>query len=47
MYVCEYVFCFGRVMSFHHSDQMSQNSEVSRIAPLGCSLREVGRWVGR
>ena len=38
---------FGQVMSLHHSDQMSQNSEVSRIAPLGCSPREVGRWVGR
>ena len=25
---------------------MSQRSQVSRIAPLGCSLMEVGRWVG-
>ena len=28
-------------MSSHHSDQMSQRSQVSRIAPLGCSLMEV------
>ena len=46
---------FGQVMSPHHSDHMSQRSQVSRIALLGCSLmevdskggREVGRYVGR
>ena len=38
----KYVF-FGQVMSSHHSDQMSQKSQVSRIAPLGCSLMEVHR----
>ena len=32
---------FGQVMSPHHSDQMSQRSQVSRIAPLGRSLMEV------
>ena len=31
------------VWSSHHSDQMSQRSQVSRIAPLGCSLMEVHR----
>ena len=40
--VGRYVF-FGQVMSSHHSDQMSQRSQVSRIAPLGCSLMEVHR----
>ena len=34
---------FGHVMSSHHSDQMSQRSQVSRIAPLRCSLMEVHR----
>ena len=29
------------------ADQMSQLSQVFRIAPLGCFLRLVGRWVGR
>ena len=29
---------FGQVMSPHHSDQMSQRSQVSRIAHLRCSL---------
>ena len=38
--VGRYVF-FGQVMSSHHSDQMSQRSQVSRIAPFGCSLMEV------
>ena len=33
----------GQVMSSHHSDQMSQRSQVPRIAPLGCSLMEVHR----
>ena len=33
----------GQVMSSHHSDQMSQRSQVSWIAPLGCSLMEVHR----
>ena len=32
-----------QVMSPHHSDQMSQRPQVSRIAPLGCSLMEVQR----
>ena len=40
--VGRYVF-FGQVMSSHHSDQMSQRSQVSKIAPLGCSLMEVHR----
>ena len=40
--VGRYVF-FGQVMSSHHSDQMSQRSQVSRIAPFGCSLMEVHR----
>ena len=34
---------FGPVMSLHHSNQMSQRSQVSRIAPLECSLMEVHR----
>ena len=29
---------FGQVMSPHHSDQMSQRSDDSRVALLGCSL---------
>ena len=37
-------FFLGQVMSLHHSDQMYQRSQVSKIAPWGCS---VGRWVGR
>ena len=53
-YVGKKVF-FGQVMSSHHSDQMSQRSQVSRITPLGCSLMEVhrkvggqvGKWAGR
>ena len=28
---------FGQVMSFHHSEQMSQRSQVSRIAIRRCS----------
>ena len=40
--VGRYVF-FGQVMSSHHSDQMSQRSQVSRIPPSGCSLMEVHR----
>ena len=32
-----------QVTSPHHSDQMSQRSQVSRIAPFGCSLMEVHR----
>ena len=35
--VGRYVF-FGQVMSSHHSDQMSQRSQVSRTALWGCSL---------
>ena len=38
---------FGHVLSSHNSEQMSQRSQVSRIAPLGCSLMEVHRQVGR
>ena len=42
---------FCQVMSPHRSGQMSKRSQVPRIAPLGCSLievhRKVGRWVGR
>ena len=30
--------CFGQVMSPHHSDQMSQRLQVSRIALWRCSL---------
>ena len=45
-YVGRKVF-FGQVMSSHHSDQMSQRSQVSRITPLGCSLMEVHREGGR
>ena len=37
----------GQVMSPHHSDQISERSQVSRITPKGCSLREVDRKVGR
>ena len=37
----------GQVMSSHYSDPMSQRSQVSRIAPLGCSLMEVHMQVGR
>ena len=33
----------GQVVSSHHSDEMSQRSQVFRIAPLGCSLMEVHR----
>ena len=29
---------YGQVMSTHHSDQMSQRSQVSRIALWRCSL---------
>ena len=43
--MCRYFF--GQVMSHHHSDQMSHGSQVSRIALLGCSVREVGGYVGR
>ena len=32
---------FGQVMSPHQSDQMSERSQVPRIAPLGYSLIEV------
>ena len=39
-----FVNFFGHVISSHHSDQMSQRSQVSRIAPLGCSLM---RYIGR
>ena len=38
---------FGQVMSPHHSDLMSERSQVPRIAPLGSSLMEVHRLVGR
>ena len=40
---------FGQVKAPHHCDQLSQRSQVSRIAPSECSLREVGlgRWVGK
>ena len=31
-------FFLGQVMSPHHSDQMSQRTQVSRIALLRCSL---------
>ena len=34
---------FGQIMSPHHSDQLSQRSQVSRIAPFECSLMEVHR----
>ena len=38
----------GQVMSSHHSNQISQRSQVSRIVPLGCTLMEVlGRYVGK
>ena len=37
----------GLVMSPHHSDQITQRSQVSRIIPQGCSLREVSGWVGK
>ena len=37
------VAMFGRIMSSHHSDQMSKRSQVHRNAPLGCSLIEVHR----
>ena len=49
VFVFAFVFVnfFGHVMSSHHSDQMSQRSQVPRIAPLGCSLMEVLREVGR
>ena len=48
VFVYDFVIVFfGQVMSSHHSDQMSQRSQVSRIAPLGCSLIEVHRLVGR
>ena len=30
-------------MSSHHSDQMSQMSQISGIAPLRCSLMKVNR----
>ena len=30
---------FGQVISPHRSDQMSQSSQVSRIAPSGCCVR--------
>ena len=36
----------GQVMSSYHTDEMSQRSQVSRIAPLRCSLMEVHRYVG-
>ena len=38
----------GQVMLPHHSNQMSERSQVSRIAPWGCSLRVEGGgyWVG-
>merc|ERR1711956_129384 len=35
--LCHYLF-FGQVMSPHHSDQMSQRSQVSRVALWRCSL---------
>ena len=35
--LCNCLFV-GQVMSPHHSDQMSQRSQVSRIAPWRCSL---------
>ena len=41
VFVFVFVNFFGHVMSSHHSEQMSQKSHVSRIAPLGCSLMEV------
>ena len=32
---------FGHVLSPHHSDEMSQGSQVSRIALSGCSLNGI------
>ena len=44
VFVFDFVIVFfGQVMSSHHSDQMSQRSQVSTIAPFGCSLMEVHR----
>ena len=34
---------FGQVISRHHSDQMSEKSQVSRIAPSGHLKRESSR----
>ena len=36
-YICHCLF-LGQVMSPHHSDQMSQRSQVSRVALYRCSL---------
>ena len=40
-------YFLGQVMYLHHSDQMGQRSQVSRIAPLGRSLTNGGTKVGR
>ena len=37
---------FGQVMSPHHSDHMSQRSQVSGIAPKVCSVLEVDWLTG-
>ena len=37
VYVIVFVF-FCQAMFPHHSDQMSQSSQVSRVAPWRCSL---------
>ena len=38
LYLSLTLSCFGQVMSPHHFDQMSQRSQVSRIALWRCSL---------
>ena len=35
--LCHCIFV-GQVMAAHHSDQMSQRSQVSKVTLLGCSL---------
>ena len=37
-------YTFGQVISLHNYDPSSQ---VSRIAPSGCSLKETNMYVGR
>ena len=47
VFVFVIVFFFGQVMFPHHSDQMSQRSQVSRVTLLVCFLKghSVSQWV--